>query len=137
MFLCCNVLQEAAKAAPAAAPAAAAAPAPVAAPTPVAAAPVVAAAPAPVAAAAAAAPAGRVNASPLARRLATERGIPLSSVSGTGPNRRIVKDDILEFKAAPAAAAASVSAAPVAAGAHGEYQDIPHTNIRKVTDDPE
>jgi hypothetical protein len=72
---------------------------------------------------------GRVNASPLARRIANERGVPLSQVSGTGPGRRIVKDDILEYK--PSAAAASAThAAP--AGAAGEYQDIPHTNIRKV-----
>jgi pyruvate dehydrogenase E2 component (dihydrolipoamide acetyltransferase) len=94
--------------APAPAPAAAApAPAPVAVPAPAAAAPapvaVTAAAPAP-------APAvnGRVKASPLAKRLAEERGIPLGVVPGSGDAGRIVKRDIEAFvpAAAPAAALA-------------------------------
>ncbi len=100
---------------------ASAAPAPVAAeaapaPAPVAAAPAaapVAVAPAPVAAPVAApapAPAvnGRVKASPLAKRLAEERGIPLGVVPGSGDAGRIVKRDIEAFVpvAAPAAALA-------------------------------
>ena len=92
----------AAEAAPAPAPVAAApAAAPVAvAPAPVAA-PVVAPAPAP-------AVNGRVKASPLAKRLAEERGIPLGVVPGSGDAGRIVKRDIEAFVpvAAPAAALA-------------------------------
>jgi len=51
----------------------------------------------------------RVKASPLARRMADQAGIDLSSVSGSGPNGRIVKRDIESFdgKAAPVAASAS------------------------------
>jgi pyruvate dehydrogenase E2 component (dihydrolipoamide acetyltransferase) len=41
----------------------------------------------------------RVKASPLARKLASEQGITLSSISGTGPGGRIVKKDIQEVKA--------------------------------------
>ncbi|WP_137897940.1 biotin/lipoyl-containing protein, partial [Sphingomonas sp. 2SG] len=57
----------------------------------------------------AAAPAsgGRVKASPLARRIAAEKGIELSGVTGSGPNGRIVKADVESAKpgaAAPAAA---------------------------------
>ena len=52
---------------------------------------------------------GRVKASPLARRIARERGIDLSSLSGTGPEGRIVAEDVerAEKTAAPAAAAAA------------------------------
>ncbi|XP_041657901.1 dihydrolipoyllysine-residue acetyltransferase component of pyruvate dehydrogenase complex, mitochondrial [Cheilinus undulatus] len=115
--------------APAPTPAPAAAPAP-AAPTP------------PPAAAAPAAPRkGRVFASPLAKKLAAEKGIDLAQVSGTGPDGRITRKDIDSFvppKAAPAVAAApapaAAPAAPAAAAAApaGTFTDIPISNIRKV-----
>ncbi|XP_071372091.1 dihydrolipoyllysine-residue acetyltransferase component of pyruvate dehydrogenase complex, mitochondrial isoform X4 [Centroberyx affinis] len=108
------------------APAPAAAPA-VAAPTPV-----------PVAAAAAPAAArkGRVFASPLAKKLAAEKGIDLAQVSGSGPDGRVTRKDIESFvppKAAPvtAAPAAPTPAAPTAAPT-GTFTDIPISNIRKV-----
>ncbi|MBA3329398.1 MAG: 2-oxo acid dehydrogenase subunit E2 [Actinobacteria bacterium] len=47
----------------------------------------------------------RVKASPLARRIARERGIELDSLSGTGPEGRIVAEDVERAAAAPAAAA--------------------------------
>ncbi|RRH69366.1 pyruvate dehydrogenase complex dihydrolipoamide acetyltransferase [Falsigemmobacter faecalis] len=99
---------------------ASAAPAPKAAPAKVEA-PVVAAAPAAAPAPAEAAPAKdgrRVFASPLARRIATQKGIDLASVKGTGPNGRIVRADVEGLSAsAPAATAAAPAAveAPKAA----------------------
>ncbi|OYU35279.1 pyruvate dehydrogenase complex dihydrolipoamide acetyltransferase [Novosphingobium sp. PASSN1] len=122
--------------APAAAPAAAPAPAPVAAaPTP---APVVAApapAPAPVAASG-----DRVVASPLAKRIAGEKGIDLSKVTGSGPHGRIIKADLdLAPAAAPAPAvaapvAAPAAAAPVAAVAPAPFStDIPHEAVKLST----
>ena len=48
-----------------------------------------------------AAPYREVRASPVARRLADERGINLSQVQGTGPGDRIVKEDILAFESSP------------------------------------
>jgi pyruvate dehydrogenase E2 component (dihydrolipoamide acetyltransferase) len=51
---------------------------------------------------------GRVKASPLARRIARERGIDLSSLRGTGPEGRIVAEDVERAEAAPAAAPAPV-----------------------------
>jgi pyruvate dehydrogenase E2 component (dihydrolipoamide acetyltransferase) len=93
----------AAKPAPAPAKAAAAPPAPAAKPVPVAATAAAAATataaapaprPAPRAAAPAAATAGKVLASPLARRLATDLGIDLRNVQGTGPGGRIVERDV-------------------------------------------
>ncbi|XP_044077433.1 dihydrolipoyllysine-residue acetyltransferase component of pyruvate dehydrogenase complex, mitochondrial [Siniperca chuatsi] len=109
-------------------------------------------APAPAAAPAAAAPSpapaaaprkGRVFASPLAKKLAAEKGIDLTQVSGSGPDGRITRKDIDSFvppKAAPAVAAAPTAAAapaaptPAAAPAApaGTFTDIPISNIRKV-----
>ena len=45
---------------------------------------------------------GRIKASPLARRIARERGIELSQVSGTGPDGRIVAEDVERAQAGPA-----------------------------------
>jgi pyruvate dehydrogenase E2 component (dihydrolipoamide acetyltransferase) len=84
----------------------------------------VAAVAAPVAAPVAVAPArtgARVFASPLARRIAADRGIDLTQVAGTGPHGRIVKSDVEGAKAtaAPAAAVATpvAASAPIAAAA--------------------
>ena len=91
--------------APAPAPAPAAAPAPAPAPAP-------AAAPVPAAQAAAApAPAvanGRVKASPLAKRLAEERGLSLGLIPGSGEGGRIVKRDVEAFVGGGASAATAV-----------------------------
>ncbi|OJV15426.1 MAG: pyruvate dehydrogenase complex dihydrolipoamide acetyltransferase [Dyadobacter sp. 50-39] len=87
----------------------------------------------------------RVKASPLAKRLADEKGINLSEVSGSGDNGRIVKRDVDEFKpaaqaSAPAAApaaqsapAAKTEAAPAAAApASGDFVDTPISQMRKT-----
>lgn len=67
-------------------------------------------------------------ASPIARKIALERGIPLGQVKGTGPEGRITKEDVEKFKGAAApAAGASAAAAPAA-----EYVDEPTSNMRKV-----
>ena len=62
----------------------------------------------------------RIKASPLARKIAAEKGIDLSTLTGTGPGGRIVKKDLegASASAAPAAAApAASSAAPAAPAA--------------------
>jgi len=71
----------------------------------------------------------RVFASPLARRIAADKGIDLGQVNGTGPNGRIVQDDVLNFtpSAAPAPKAAP-STAP--AGPITKAQVIPMTKMR-------
>jgi pyruvate dehydrogenase E2 component (dihydrolipoamide acetyltransferase) len=56
---------------------------------------------------------GRVKASPLARRMASEKGLDLAALSGSGPGGRIVKADVERAMAAgPAPAAAQAQAAP-------------------------
>jgi pyruvate dehydrogenase E2 component (dihydrolipoamide acetyltransferase) len=71
---------------------------------------------------------GRVKASPLARRIARERGIELAQVRGTGPEGRIVAEDVERAEVAPGKAAPA--AAP--AEAPGEVQVEPLTSIRKT-----
>ena len=102
------------------------APSPPDAPAPVAAAPVAPAPPPPAAPAAppspdatepASAPASgeRVKASPLARRVARERGVEISGLTGTGPGGRVVRADVEAAVGGPAAAPGAAS--PVAGGA--------------------
>ncbi len=75
-----------------------------------------AAAQAPAPGAQAPAPVGRVVASPLARRLATQAGLALDTLRGTGPNGRIVRRDVEAARNAPTAARpAAVAAAPLPA----------------------
>jgi pyruvate dehydrogenase E2 component (dihydrolipoamide acetyltransferase) len=83
---------------------------------------------------------GRLKASPLAKRIAKEKGIDLSQVSGSADGGRIIKKDIENFKpaAAPAKAAESSApaekAAPVLAAYIGEekYTEKPVSQMRKV-----
>ena len=72
---------------------------------------------------------GRIIASPLARRLAVQRGIDLAGITGSGPNGRIIKADLEHAK--PTAKAAP-AATPAAAGMQGEVTPIPHSAMRKT-----
>jgi pyruvate dehydrogenase E2 component (dihydrolipoamide acetyltransferase) len=109
----------------------AAAPAP--APKAAAPAPAPAAAPAPKAAAApVSTPGGRVRASPLAKRMARERGLDLSQVLGSGPHGRIVKRDIETALTQAPAAARKAPAAPAAPGVRPEPRAEPISTMRKV-----
>jgi pyruvate dehydrogenase E2 component (dihydrolipoamide acetyltransferase) len=89
---------------------------------------------------------GRAIASPLARRIASQKGLDLSALTGSGPNGRIVKADVENAQpgqakaAAPAAstsAPAETASAPVAAPKPAQVPDIPHetsklSNMRKT-----
>ncbi|MGH2962183.1 MAG: dihydrolipoamide acetyltransferase family protein [Solirubrobacterales bacterium] len=55
---------------------------------------------------------GRVKASPLARRIARERGLDLAGISGSGPGGRIVKADVENIKAPQERAPGAVTAEP-------------------------
>ncbi|WP_210527526.1 pyruvate dehydrogenase complex dihydrolipoamide acetyltransferase [Rubellimicrobium arenae] len=60
---------------------------------------------------------GRVFASPLARRIAQDKGLDLSQVQGSGPNGRIVKADVENARPAPAAPAPQAAPSPAPAAA--------------------
>ena len=70
---------------------------------------------------------GRVKASSLARRIARERGIDLASLRGTGPEGRIVAEDVER-----AGVSAPAAAAPAPAPVSGEVERIELTSIRKT-----
>ncbi|GAX73834.1 hypothetical protein CEUSTIGMA_g1284.t1 [Chlamydomonas eustigma] len=108
--------------------------------------PSTAAAPAAPNTTAVAAPAGsRIKASPYAKKLAQEAGISLAGIAGTGPEGRIVAEDVQKAitsgKASPAGSVSAPAAAPTATSAVpvqvfssvSTYIDIPHTQIRRVT----
>lgn len=57
----------------------------------------------------------RLRASPLARRLAGERGVDLGTVHGSGPGGRVLRDDVLHAAAAPAPSQPAVASSAVAA----------------------
>jgi pyruvate dehydrogenase E2 component (dihydrolipoamide acetyltransferase) len=69
---------------------------------------------------------GRIKASPLARRIARERGIELAQIRGTGPEGRIVAEDVERAGAQPS------SPAPAAAAPTGEVESRPLSNVRKT-----
>jgi pyruvate dehydrogenase E2 component (dihydrolipoamide acetyltransferase) len=86
----------------------------------------------------------RVFASPLARRMAKQAGIDLASLTGSGPNGRIVRADIEAAQgrpvAAPQAAAPAPAPAPSAPAPRppapaitAPHQAVPFNNIRKIT----
>ena len=72
----------------------------------------------------------RVFASPLAKRIAKNAGIDLSTLKGSGPNGRIVKKDVEAAKAGGGASAAK--SAPVAVYTPGGSTSTPHSTMRKV-----
>nr|ODN91714.1 pyruvate dehydrogenase complex dihydrolipoamide acetyltransferase [Cryptococcus depauperatus CBS 7841] len=70
-------------------------------------------------------------ASPLARKIALEKGIPLGEIKGTGPQGRIVKADVEKFKSGTASASAPAVGEP-AGVSPADYEDIPTSNMRKT-----
>jgi pyruvate dehydrogenase E2 component (dihydrolipoamide acetyltransferase) len=116
-----------APAAPAAAPAAAT-PARATAPSP---APAPAPAPQPPPAPAAApVPAGRIKASPLARKLAAAKGLDLARITGSGPGGRIRRADVLAAAAAPAPATARQLGSVLSKGPIQEERAVAVSNMR-------
>ncbi|GAA3585145.1 pyruvate dehydrogenase complex dihydrolipoamide acetyltransferase [Snuella lapsa] len=72
---------------------------------------------------------GRVFASPLAKKIATEKGIDLNQVQGSGEHGRIVKRDIENFT--PAAQSAATVGKFVPAGQE-DFEDVPNSQMRKA-----
>lgn len=79
----------------------------------------------------------RIKASPLARKLAEKKGIPLNAIKGTGPNGRIVKKDVLEAEekgvsASAETADAAPKSAPITPAPGLEDKEIKVSQMRKV-----
>ncbi len=75
---------------------------------------------------------GRLRASPLARRLASDSGLDIRRLSGSGPGGRIVKRDIEAAIAAGPQAAPAAAPSRAAAVTGADYEDIALTQIRKT-----
>jgi len=77
---------------------------------------------------------GRIFASPLAKKLAEEKGIDLRYVKGSGDNGRIIKADIDNYvpSAAPAPSTTVSTATPIAASGQVRYEDVPVSQMRKT-----
>ncbi|MFT7333038.1 MAG: pyruvate dehydrogenase E2 component (dihydrolipoamide acetyltransferase) [Sphingobacteriales bacterium] len=69
---------------------------------------------------------GRLKASPLAKKMAEDKGIDISKVSGSGDNGRIVKSDIENFKGS-----AGTMLSPSIVGEES-FEDVPVTQMRKT-----
>jgi len=73
---------------------------------------------------------GRIIASPLAKKIASEKGINLNTVSGTGEGGRIVKSDVENYVPAAVSAVATV-AAPIVSGTES-FEETPNSQMRKT-----
>jgi len=78
-------------------------------------------------------PAGdRIFASPIAKKIALERGIPLSKIKGSGPEGRIIREDVEKYKPPAAASGASSTTSSGPSAQLPDYKDIPVTNMRRT-----
>ena len=74
---------------------------------------------------------GRIKASPLAKKLASEKGIDISKVTGSGDGGRVTKRDIDEYKA-PAKSPSAFAEKTITVSGEEGYTDIPLTPMRKT-----
>lgn len=72
-------------------------------------------------------PGDRIFASPIAKKIALERGIPLAQIKGTGPMGRVVREDVERYK--PSSTASQV---PSSSPQLPDYVDTPVSNIRRT-----
>lgn len=77
-------------------------------------------------------PSHRVFVSPLARRLAKQRGIDLNTLIGSGPNGRIVKRDIEAGSAVVVSSPVMTQPSTVSPPTLGDYTEVPHSGMRRT-----
>lgn len=74
----------------------------------------------------------KIFVSPLAKKIASESGLDLSQITGSGPNDRIIKADIEEALKSGVKAKRATPQLILDSAAFGEYEDKPNSNIRKI-----
>lgn len=74
----------------------------------------------------------RIFATPVAKKIALERGIPLARVKGSGPEGRILREDVEKYQVPAATSSTPSTAVLQPTAALPEYTDIPVTNMRKT-----
>ncbi|KAJ7235895.1 dihydrolipoamide acetyltransferase [Mycena haematopus] len=72
----------------------------------------------------------RIFASPIAKKIALERGIPLGKLTGSGPNGRIIREDVEKYT--PSSAKETSTASQPPAAQLPEYVDTPISNMRRT-----
>ena len=75
---------------------------------------------------------GRLMASPLAKKIAKEKGIDLNLVTGTGESGRIVKRDVEQFSSTAAVTAAPAQATVFVPAGQEKQEEIPNSQMRKT-----
>jgi pyruvate dehydrogenase E2 component (dihydrolipoamide acetyltransferase) len=79
---------------------------------------------------------GRIKASPLARKLAADKGIDIRNITGSGDNGRIIKKDVDSYTpgtaAVPQPAAGGKPVAPAVSAGQVSYEEVPVSQMRKV-----
>ncbi len=79
---------------------------------------------------------GRIKASPLAKKLAAEKGIDISKVTGSGDNGRIIKKDVDSYTpgshGSPSTGCTARTAAPAAPAGQVSYDEVPVSQMRKM-----
>ncbi|KXF91617.1 pyruvate dehydrogenase complex dihydrolipoamide acetyltransferase [Phaeobacter inhibens] len=75
---------------------------------------------------------GSAPASPLARRIAAQKGVDLSRLTGSGPRGRIVRIDVERAAEVGTTAAPEPVTAPANLAGIGDYEAIPHTGMRRT-----
>jgi len=72
----------------------------------------------------------RIFASPIAKKIALERGVPLGKLTGSGPNGRIIREDVEKYKPSSATTTSTASQPPSAQ--LPDYTDTPISNMRRT-----
>jgi pyruvate dehydrogenase E2 component (dihydrolipoamide acetyltransferase) len=72
----------------------------------------------------------RIFASPIAKKIALERGVPLAQIKGSGPSGRILREDVENYK--PTASTIATATQPAAAAESSDYVDTPVSNMRRT-----
>ncbi|KAI0094640.1 pyruvate dehydrogenase [Irpex rosettiformis] len=74
----------------------------------------------------------RIFASPIAKKIALERGIPLGKVKGSGPEGRILREDVEKYQLSAVPTSGPTAGAPTPPAPSSDYTDIPVSNMRRV-----
>lgn len=74
----------------------------------------------------------RIFASPIAKKIALERGIPLAKVKGSGPSGRILREDVEKYQPSALAATGPTAGFPAPSAPSPDYIDIPVSNMRRT-----
>jgi pyruvate dehydrogenase E2 component (dihydrolipoamide acetyltransferase) len=72
----------------------------------------------------------RIFASPIAKKIALERGVPLGKLTGSGPNGRIIREDVEKYKPSESTSVSTTSQPPAAQ--LPDYVDTPVSNMRRT-----